>query len=84
MSRPTPAQRAALAAIRAYQGLTAFRPSPCRYIPSCSEYARGAVETHGALHGSVLAVRRVGRCHPLGGFGFDPVPPPRPSRRTAR
>jgi putative membrane protein insertion efficiency factor len=53
------------------------RPSPCRYIPSCSEYAREAVEAHGAWRGSGLAVRRLCRCHPWGGFGFDPVPEPK-------
>ena len=67
--------RGLLRAINVYQRLTAGRLSPCRYVPSCSEYAREAVETHGAGRGSWLAVRRLGRCHPLGGFGFDPVPP---------
>ena len=71
------AARSVLGAIRGYQQLTVHRPSPCRYIPSCSEYAREAVELHGALRGGALAARRVGRCHPFGGSGFDPVPPPR-------
>jgi hypothetical protein len=69
--------RGVLALVRLYQGLTAHRPSPCRYIPTCSEYAREAVEVHGAVRGGVYALRRLGRCHPLGGFGFDPVPDPR-------
>ena len=74
-------QRGVIAAIRSYQHLTVHRPSPCRYIPSCSEYAHEAVEQHGALRGSALAARRIGRCHPFGGFGFDPVPPAaRPGR----
>jgi hypothetical protein len=47
----------------------------CRYLPSCSEYALEALETHGAAKGAWLAVRRLGRCHPLGGHGPDPVPP---------
>jgi uncharacterized protein len=68
-------QRAALSAISVYQRLSVNRLSPCRYIPSCSEYAREAVEIHGALRGCGLAARRLGRCHPFGGFGFDPVPP---------
>ena len=51
------------------------RPSPCRFVPSCSTYALEAVEAHGALKGSFLAVRRLLRCHPWGGHGFDPVPP---------
>ncbi len=74
MSRSLPA-RGLLRSINLYQRLTAHRPSPCRYIPSCSEYAREAVDSHGAGRGSWLAVRRLARCHPLGGFGFDPVPP---------
>lgn len=48
----------------------------CRFAPSCSEYALEAVERHGALRGSVLAAGRLCRCHPWGGSGFDPVPPP--------
>jgi putative membrane protein insertion efficiency factor len=70
----SPQARALLRGVNLYQRLSAHRPSPCRYIPSCSEYAREAVETHGAARGSWLAARRLSRCHPLGGFGFDPVP----------
>jgi len=57
-----------------YQALRAGRPSPCRYWPTCSEYAAEAVERHGAARGSLLALRRVLRCHPWGGHGVDPVP----------
>jgi hypothetical protein len=57
-----------------YQTVRAGRPSPCRFVPSCSTYALEAVETHGAARGTVLAMRRVCRCHPWGGHGFDPVP----------
>ena len=70
----SPQTRVLLRSINLYQRLTAHRPSPCRYIPTCSEYAREALETHGAARGSWLTVRRLARCHPLGGFGFDPVP----------
>jgi putative membrane protein insertion efficiency factor len=60
--------------IRLYQLARAGRPSPCRYVPSCSEYAAEAVENHGMVRGGTLALRRVARCHPWGGHGLDPVP----------
>lgn len=46
----------------------------CRYLPTCSAYALEALERHGAVKGTLLAARRVGRCHPFGGDGYDPVP----------
>lgn len=46
----------------------------CRYQPTCSAYALEALETHGAVKGSILAARRIARCHPFGGDGYDPVP----------
>ncbi len=46
----------------------------CRFQPSCSQFALEALERHGALRGSWLAMHRVARCHPLGGAGYDPVP----------
>jgi putative membrane protein insertion efficiency factor len=57
-----------------YQRLNAGRLPRCRFSPTCSEYAREAIAGHGALRGSSLTLRRLGRCHPLGGHGFDPVP----------
>jgi len=70
----SPQTRVLLRGVDLYQRLAAHRPSPCRYAPTCSEYAREALETHGAARGTWLTVRRLSRCHPLGGFGFDPVP----------
>ena len=70
----SPQTRVLLRSVNLYQRLTTHRPSPCRYVPTCSEYAREALETHGAARGTWLTVRRLSRCHPLGGFGFDPVP----------
>jgi len=60
--------------IRAYRAARRGRPSPCRFDPSCSTYALEALEVHGALRGGWLAIRRVARCHPWGGHGWDPVP----------
>jgi putative membrane protein insertion efficiency factor len=71
---PGPLTRLAVRAVRAYQTVAAGRPSPCRFYPSCSTYAVEALETHGALHGGWLALRRVARCRPGGGHGIDLVP----------
>jgi hypothetical protein len=54
--------------------LSPVLPRTCRYTPSCSAYARQAIEKHGPAHGGWLAVRRLCRCHPFGGCGHDPVP----------
>ncbi len=61
--------------IRAYQYvLSPWLGPSCRFLPSCSDYAREALEIHGPWKGSWLALRRISRCHPLGASGFDPVP----------
>jgi putative membrane protein insertion efficiency factor len=61
--------------IRGYQLLLSpVLPPACRYLPTCSDYAAEAVQRHGALRGSWLAVCRLARCHPWGGSGYDPVP----------
>ncbi|MGH9124708.1 MAG: membrane protein insertion efficiency factor YidD [Acidimicrobiales bacterium] len=66
--------RGLLGLIRLYQLARRGRLSPCRYVPSCSQYAAIAIERHGAGRGTWLAIRRLSRCHPWGGFGADPVP----------
>ena len=80
MDAPTKARRSVAARLllllfRGWQLVRAGRPSPCRFVPTCSAYGIEAVESHGALRGGLLAARRIGRCHPWGSFGFDPVPP---------
>jgi len=66
-----------LAGVRGYQYL--LRPmlgTNCRFYPSCSDYARDALQRHGAIRGTWLAVRRIGRCQPFHPGGYDPVPEP--------
>jgi uncharacterized protein len=61
--------------IRIYQlTLSSFMGRGCRFLPTCSEYATQAIEKHGAWAGGKLAIRRIARCHPWGGDGYDPVP----------
>ena len=68
------AARGMLRVVRGYQHVFAYRSSPCRYLPSCSNYALDAIEAHGAGRGGWLAIRRITRCHPWGSSGWDPVP----------
>lgn len=68
------AARAIRGLIMVYQRATDHRPSPCRYVPSCSYYAVEAVEVHGAAKGAWLGVRRLLRCRPGAPTGWDPVP----------
>jgi hypothetical protein len=80
-----PAQHILIFGARAYQRLLSpalsalFGPhAGCRYTPTCSEYAVQAIQRHGTLGGSRLAVKRIARCQPWGGCGHDPVPEPAP------
>ena len=66
--------RILLRGVRAYQRVVDGRPTPCRYVPTCSNYAIDALESHGALRGGGFTVHRLIRCHPWGGQGWDPVP----------
>jgi len=60
--------------VRTYRKTAPARTPRCRFIPTCSQYAEEALHNHGAWRGSLLTLRRLSRCHPLGSFGFDPVP----------
>jgi uncharacterized protein len=82
-TRPGVLARVVMAPIRAYQWVFAGRASPCRYTPTCSSYAIEAIEGHGAVRGSWLAARRLGRCHPWGRHGWDPVPERPGTERSA-
>jgi putative membrane protein insertion efficiency factor len=62
-------------------GLSPLFGRPCRFHPSCSEYALEALHRHGGIRGGWLGLRRILRCHPWGGSGFDPVPPVSPLKR---
>jgi putative membrane protein insertion efficiency factor len=77
-------ERTVRGALRAYKlTLSPMIGRQCRFLPTCSEYAAEALIQHGPWRGSLLAAGRLCRCHPLGGHGYDPVPPPRPKAKTA-
>lgn len=71
----TPLARLLALPVRAYRlVLSPWVGHGCRYQPTCSAYALEALDRHGALRGGALTLRRLGRCHPWGGHGYDPVP----------
>ncbi|CAG9175417.1 membrane protein insertion efficiency factor YidD [Cupriavidus pampae] len=71
-------KRILLALLRIYKiALSPYLGSQCRFLPTCSEYARDAVTLHGATRGSWMAACRLCRCHPFAQGGYDPVPEPR-------
>ena len=68
-------ERALILPIRFYQRcISPMTPASCRFMPTCSEYAVEAIKKYGAAKGGLMAARRIGRCHPWGGSGWDPVP----------
>ncbi|WP_135081744.1 membrane protein insertion efficiency factor YidD [Terasakiella sp. SH-1] len=65
----------AKAIVRVYQyGISPILPGTCRYTPTCSQYAIEAIDRFGPVKGGTLGLRRIFRCHPWGGSGYDPVP----------
>lgn len=60
--------------INIYQRIPGNHHAACRYIPTCSNYAKEAIEEYGALKGSIMAIKRILRCNPFGSYGYDPVP----------
>ena len=71
-------KRLALILIGIYRSaVSPYLPSMCRYEPTCSAYAAGAIEQHGVARGAGLALRRLARCHPGRVGGYDPVPEPK-------
>ena len=61
--------------IRGYQLIISpLLGSNCRFMPTCSEYAMESLRSHGLVKGSYLTIKRIGKCHPWGGHGYDPIP----------
>lgn len=67
-------KRVVVRILHAYRDYRRLRPPACRYDPTCSTYVLEAVEGHGMIKGGLLGARRLCRCHPWGGSGYDPVP----------
>lgn len=74
--KPSFAARCLAAVVRFYRRfLSPLKPACCRFTPTCSAYALEALRVHGAVKGSILTIKRILRCQPFGGSGYDPVPP---------
>ncbi|AYC29918.1 membrane protein insertion efficiency factor YidD [Paenisporosarcina cavernae] len=72
-----------IAIFRFYQkAISPLTPPSCRFYPTCSHYGVEALQTHGALKGLYLTIKRIGKCHPFHPGGFDPVPEKRASKRS--
>ncbi|KAB2344687.1 membrane protein insertion efficiency factor YidD [Actinomadura rudentiformis] len=88
VARPSLAARGLMLLVRAYRRfLSPLLGQQCRFQPSCSAYGLEALQVHGALRGTWLTVRRIGRCQPFHRGGYDPVPPRRgdaPSKTSGR
>lgn len=68
-------KKLAILLVKFYQAaIRPLLPNACRYTPSCSQYSIEAINKYGAIKGSWLGLRRISRCHPWGGHGYDPVP----------
>ena len=81
----TPLAHIAALPVRAYRLLLSpWVGHGCRFQPTCSAYALDALARHGAVRGTMLTIRRIGRCHPLGGSGYDPVPGADPAHDAAQ
>ncbi|MBY6188763.1 membrane protein insertion efficiency factor YidD [Marinobacter hydrocarbonoclasticus] len=77
----SPLQRVLILLVKGYQkGISPLLGPSCRFTPSCSHYAIGAISSHGVLYGCWLAIRRILKCHPLHPGGNDPVPPAKQGR----
>jgi uncharacterized protein len=74
-AQPSAVSRVLILLVRAYRAVPHLGPPRCRFYPTCSAYALDALQTHGALRGTGLTMRRIGRCHPFHPGGVDRVPP---------
>lgn len=68
-------KRILIGSVKVYQAMVSpYFPNACRYTPTCSQYMIEAIQKHGPIRGGWLGIQRIGRCHPWGGHGYDPVP----------